>query len=109
MKKLVLLITSILAAGTICVATGCHGNQGGPRADKEGGCEDKKLNESVPEFKFRPHRPYRQYGDNLEEESENDDENENPAEDKVEPIRPHKKRPHKNDPTPKPMPVKPKK
>lgn len=131
MKKLLFLITSILAVCTVCTAAGCHGNQGGPDTEKErprtieqqdietpeedndckdGDCEGKKLPEGMPEFRFRPHRHFYAHDrDNKERETENDgDENEDPITNRIEPIHPHKKRPHKGRPGPMPMPVKPK-
>ena len=134
MKKLLFLITSILAVSTACIAAGCHGNQGGPDATNErtynveqqddenqpsendddcknGGCKNKNLPEGMPEFKFRPRRPNTPQGDNKQErETENDGDGiEDPIGGGVEPVRPHKARPHKNNPTPRPMPVRPKK
>lgn len=133
MKKFLFLITSILAIGTACIAAGCNGNEGGPDAKNErsytvgqdgedqspekdddcedGGCEDKRLPEGLPEFRFRPHRPFNPQGDNSPERKTGDDSDGNgdTGYDSIEPIRPQKKRPNKNNPAPKPMPVKPKK
>lgn len=134
MKKLLLFIISVLVIGTMGAAAGCHGNQGGPHAKNErsytveqqdsedrstekdddcndSGCEDKTLPEDMPEFKFRPHRRFNPHSDNNEKretEGESDDD-EDAIYDRFEPIRPHKKVPHSNNPAPKPMPVKPKK
>ncbi len=133
MKKLLFLITSVLAVGAACITAGCHGNQGGPDATNErnynieqqddenqpaekdndcenDGCKYKNLPEGMPEFKFRPRRPHTPHGDNqLERETDNDDGIENPIGGGVEPVRPRKARPYRNNPAPKPMPVRPKK
>ncbi|MDE6868786.1 MAG: hypothetical protein K2J83_06580 [Clostridia bacterium] len=141
MKKLMFLIASILVIGTACVSAGCSA-QGGPDANdersynieqqnseveipeenddncnddcKDGNCEDK-LPESIPEFNFKPHRPYNMQGRRNHERETVDDvdgdgnEDENEAPERVEHVRPHKTRPNRNNPTPRPMPLKPRK
>ncbi len=129
MKKILFLITSALAAVTACFAVGCNVNQDNPEKERErnyqikqqggedespeedkncrdGDCENRNLQESIPEFKFRPHRPRVPRDKYRERENDGDNNgNEDPVPENIEPIRPHKKRPHKNNPDPAPMPA----
>ncbi|MDE7453757.1 MAG: hypothetical protein K2N22_05045 [Clostridia bacterium] len=130
MKKLLFLITSILAISSTCVAAGCNGNQSGPDAAKErsyvvgqqdgdqtpdndndcpdGDFEDKKHNEGTPEFKLRPYRHHNGKDKDKNERGTDDEDDDDFIIDEIEPIRPHKKHPHDNHPAPRPMPIKPK-
>ncbi|MDE5943727.1 MAG: hypothetical protein K2H30_05940 [Clostridia bacterium] len=138
MKKLLFLITSILAIGAACVSAGCNA-QSGPDATnqrsynieqqngdteipaedendcEDGNCEDK-INDSLPEFKFRPHRHFYGQGERNHEretvdgdDNGDDGENENPLPGHADPVHPHKAHPNKKHPSPKPMPLKPRK